>query len=152
MADRRLEQQTGLRHRPLATLADQPAAPTPESAALWTIHIARLAAQIPRLRVGRPRPGLARRDVWALRGGLVVALAACIVIAGPEALPRLLRAVSPSVPPGPAAPGTQVQAWVTPPAYTGLAPVFLHAATPAVSVPAGSRLSVNVSGDGVSQP
>jgi len=145
-ADRRLEQATGLLHRPLAALADQPAAPSPEAAALWRVHTARLLAQIPRLRVGRPRPGLARRDGWALRGALLVTLAAALVIAGPETLPRLRRAVAPTLPVAPAAPGTQVQAWITSPAYTGLPPLFLHAATPKLSVPTGSRLTVSLTG------
>ena len=145
-ADRRLELASGLRHRPLAALSDQPAAPTAEAAALWRVHVARLNAQVRRLRVGRPSPGLAARDMWALRGALVVGLGAALVVAGPEAGPRLLRAVAPGLPAGMAAPGTQVQAWVTPPSYTGLAPLFLHADTPAVQVPAGSHLTVSVTG------
>ncbi len=150
-ADRRLERATGLKHRPLATLSDRLDAPTPEASALWQVHLARLAAQIPRLRVGRPRPGLAARDGWALRGGLLVALVACFVVAGPETFPRLARAVTPVFPSGPAAPGTQVQAWVTPPAYTGLPPVLLQTAVRAVSVPAGSHLTVSLTG-GSGQP
>ncbi len=151
-ADRRLEQETGLRHRPLAALADQPAAPSAEAAALWQVHRARLLLQIPRLRVGRPRPGLAGRDGWALRGGLLVALAAALVIAGPETLPRLRRALVPGLPPAAAAPGTQVQAWITPPAYTGLPPLLLQAATPKVGVPAGSRLTVSLTGGSGGEP
>src|SRR3954454_7888572 len=52
MADRRLERASGLHHRPLATLSDQPALPTPEQQAVWRVHLARIAAQIPRLQVG----------------------------------------------------------------------------------------------------
>ncbi|MBV8916240.1 MAG: DUF4175 family protein [Acetobacteraceae bacterium] len=145
-ADRRLEIASGLRHRPLATLGDRPAGANPEQEAVWQIHLARLAAQIPRLRVGRPRPGLAGRDSWALRGGLLVALSACLVIAGPETVPRLGRAFTPTLPDGPPAPGTEVQAWLTPPAYTGLPPIILHPATPDVSAPAGSHLTASVTG------
>ena len=39
-----------------------------------------------------------------------------------------------------------MQAWITPPAYTGLAPVFLKNEGGAVSVPAASRLTVSVTG------
>lgn len=149
--DRRLERASGLRHRPLATLADRPAAPTPEAEALWRAHIARLSAQISRLRVGIPRPGLAALDRRALRGALVVALVAGLIVAGPDAGPRLLRAAVPGVPAGPPAPAPQVQAWITPPSYTGLPPVFLKAAAPDISAPAGSRLTVNVTG-GAGEP
>jgi uncharacterized protein (TIGR02302 family) len=44
-----------------------------------------------------------------------------------------------------------LQAWITPPAYTGLAPVFLRPDSGTVSVPAGARLTVSVTG-GASTP
>ena len=145
--DRRLETASGLNHRPLAVLTDRPAGqPTPESAALWQAHIARAAARIARLRVGAPRPGLAARDPRAFRGLLVVALAACLVIAGPDGPGRILRAMQPGFAPPPPASVTQIQAWITPPAYTGQAPLFLKPETPTVTVPAGAHLTVSVTG------
>ena len=143
-ADRRLELASGLRHRPLAVLQDRPALPGAE--ALWDAHVARTLAALGRLRVGLPRPGLAARDKRALRGLLVVALAACLGIAGGEAPQRLERALWPAWAPAPAPPATQLQAWITPPAYTGLAPVFLRPEGGALSVPAGAHLTVNVTG------
>ena len=145
-ADRRLERESGLRHRPLAVLRDRPALPGAE--ALWAAHVARTQAQLGRLRVGLPRPGLAARDPRALRGLLIVSLVACLVIAGNEAMPRLQRALQPSWVPPAAAPATQLQAWITPPAYTGLAPLFLASEGGPVRVPAGSQLTVNVTGGG----
>ncbi|MCW3476976.1 DUF4175 domain-containing protein [Limobrevibacterium gyesilva] len=143
-ADRRLERASGLRHRPLAVLADHPAARGAE--ALWKAHVARAQAQIGRLRVGIPRPGLAARDRRALRGGLIVALVACLVIAGEQTPARLARAVNPVFAP-PATPSTtQLQAWITPPAFTGLAPLFLNAEGGAVSVPSGSHLTISLTG------
>ena len=145
-ADRRLERASGLRHRPLAALADLPAAASDESAALWQVHLARLSAQVRRLRVGRPRPGLAAQDGRALRGAVLLGLAAAWVIAGPDAGLRLARGFWPGLPAGAAAPGTVVQAWITPPGYSGLPPVFLHPDSTTVSVPTGSHLVVNVTG------
>lgn len=152
-ADRRLERQSGLRHRPLASLGDRPAAASAEQEVLWREHVRRLAAQVKRLRVGRPRPGLAARDGWALRGLVLVGLAACLVVAGPETVPRVVRGFLPGWPSGAAGPGVQVQAWVTPPAYTGLAPVVLRAdvserGEAEARVPAGSHLTVSVTGVG----
>ncbi len=143
-ADRRLERASGLRHRPLAVLQDKPALTGAEG--LWAAHVARAVAQLGRMRVGWPRPGLAARDRWALRGLLVVVLAACLVIAGGEAPMRIARGLQPAWVPPPAPPSTQLQAWITPPAYTGLAPVFLKNEGGAVSVPAGSHLTVSVTG------
>jgi len=145
-ADRRLERASGLRHRPLAALADRPTAPSEEAAALWQVHLARLGAQVRRLRVGRPRPGLPAQDSWALRGALLLGLGAAWVMAGPDAGARLARGFLPTIPAGAAAPGTVIQAWITPPGYTGLPPVFLHPDTKVVSAPTGSHLVANVTG------
>ena len=145
-ADRRLERASGLRHRPLSALADLPAAPSDESSALWQVHLARLAAQVRRLRVGRPRPGLAARDGRALRGAMLLGLVAAWVMAGPDAGLRLARGFWPALPAGAAVPGTVVQAWFTPPGYSGLPPVFLHPDSKAVTVPTGSHLVVSVTG------
>jgi uncharacterized protein (TIGR02302 family) len=145
-ADRRLEVASGLVHRPLAVLSDQPAAVGGAAAALWQAHRARAEAQIGRLRIGRPRPGLPARDRRALRLGLVVALFAAVVIAGTDAPSRLGRGLVPSLPPAPGLPATMLQAWVTPPAYTAIPPIFLHPDHEAVSVPAGSHLTISVTG------
>lgn len=146
LADRRLERDSGLRHRPLATIGDLPAAATPEQEILWREHIARLRTQISRLRVGKPRPGLAKRDGWALRGALLVALVAALGIAGGDAPARLLRAFVPTLPTAAAGPGTEVQAWITPPAYTGLPPLVLRPETAEARVPEGSHVTVSVTG------
>jgi len=146
VADRRLERDTGLRHRPLAALADQPAVVTAEGAALWQAHLARLSTQVSRLRVAPPSPGLPGRDTRALRGGLAVALLAGLVIAGPDVASRLLRGIAPELPAEPPAPAPVTQAWITPPAYTGLPPIFLHPDQAMISVPTGSHLTVSVTG------
>ncbi len=104
-------------------------------------------ARIRRLRVGAPHPGLASRDRWALRGGLIVALMACVGIAGPDGPARLAAALSPTLPRGAPAPETELQAWIAPPSYTGLPPIFLKPDSGPVRVPAGSRLTVSVTGD-----
>lgn len=149
--DRRLERASGLAHRPLSGLSDRPAGATDEGIRVWAVHQARLRAQVRRLRVGVPRPGLAARDRYALRGLLLVGLAAALVIAGTEAPGRIVAAVAPTWPAGPAAPGTVVQAWVTPPGYTGLPPVFLQPGVTPGPIPTGARLTVSVTG-GTSEP
>ena len=149
-ADRRLEVASGLSHRPLAVLTDRPSrgrqGPDAAAVALWQAHVARAVRQVRRLRVGLPRPGLARRDPRALRAALVVALVAAFAIAGSESPSRLAQAMEPTLPREVPPPATELQAWITPPAYTRLAPVFLKAEVRAVSVPAGARLTVSVTG------
>lgn len=149
-ADRRLERASGLAHRPLGVLTDRPAQHDPMGVALWQAHLARTIRQVRRLRVGTPHPGLPRRDRYALRAALVVALIAAFGIAGEDAPSRLLAALQPTLPRLPEPPATELQAWITPPAYTHLAPVFLKPeggpGGSSVSVPAGSHLTVSVTG------
>ncbi len=145
-ADRRLEQASGLAHRPLQVLSDRPAQHDPISVMLWRAHLGRTVRQVRRLRVGAPHPGLPRRDRYALRGGLMVALVAALVIAGADAPARLAYALQPTLPRLPEPPSTELQAWITPPAYTHVAPLFLKAEGGAAAVPAGSHLTVSVTG------
>lgn len=148
VAERRLERDSGLTHRPIATLGDRPTGNDPVALALWEAHRRRAADRLAALHVSAPKPGLARRDRRALRGGLVVALVAALVVAGPEAPERIRRALVPQVTASalPTTPSVRLEAWITPPAYTGAAPIFLDATGGAVTVPTGSRLQVAVSG------
>ncbi len=148
-ADRRLEADSGLRHQPLAVLSDRPAA---GGEALWAAHVARARAQISRLRLRAPRPMLAAVDRRALRALVVVMLAVSLGVAGPDAAERLAGAMNPRFVPPPAPPAPQVQAWITPPSYTGLAPIFLKADGSDATVPGGSQLTINVTGAGPQAP
>ncbi|WP_051212227.1 TIGR02302 family protein [Rubritepida flocculans] len=150
--DRRLERASGLAHRPLAALQDAPATKDPAGLALWRAHQARMARLIERLRVGPPRPGLAARDPRALRGGLLVALAAALGVAGADAPGLLARALTPHFAAAPPAAPLRVEAWITPPAYTGAPPVFLPAQGGAATVPAGSQIQIALSGGGAAPP
>lgn len=146
-ADRRLERDTGLAHRPLAALDDRPAlGGDPAGDALWQAHLARVAAQVSRLHLARPSPGLAARDLRALRGGLVVLLAAALIVAGVDAPGRLGRAAWPGLPSGSPGAAPEVHAWATPPAYMGLPPVLLRPDVDTASLPAGSHLTISVTG------
>ena len=145
-ADRRLERQSGLIHRPLSVLTDKPATADSVGLALWQAHAARALAQIGLLPVGWPRPGLAGRDPRALRYAVLLGVLACLGIANTDAPARVYAALTPSLPVAPGPPVTELQAWITPPAYTRIAPIFLKPDGGSVSVPAGSHLTVNVSG------
>lgn len=142
-ADRRLEQDSAMRHLPLRALADRPAT---GSEALWALHLADAREKLNRLRLRGPRPVAAVADPRALRALVLLLLAVGLGVAGREAPSRLAAALSPSLAVGPMAPSTQIQAWVTPPAYTGLAPQFLQPGE-AVAVPEGSSVTANVTGN-----
>ena len=157
--DRRLERASNLAHRPLTTLTDRPAtdriAPTglagadAVAQALWQTHLARAMRQVGALRVGPPHPGLPSHDPRALRAGLIVALAAALGVAGTDAPGRLAIAFVPDFAASTHGPGLQVQAWITPPPYTRLAPSFLKPEGGAIAVPAGARLTLSVTGTAI---
>ena len=148
-ADRRLERASGLRHRPLEVLYDRPVLAGADG--LWRTHIARIRAQIGRLRVGIPRPGLAAIDRRALRVLVLMALIAALGVAGEQVPNRLARAFDTGFAPPAVASQMLLQAWITPPSHTGLAPLFLKAEGGTLSVPAGSHLTINLSG-GAARP
>ncbi len=97
-ARRRIETQSGLAHRPLAALDDKLAGGSadPSTEALWQLHRARMAEAIRRLKVGVPEPGLTRRDPYALRAALALALVLGFIDAGGDWADRIGRSLSPT--------------------------------------------------------
>ncbi len=155
-AQRRLETDAGLSHRPLTAIQDQPAAALAGAAenALWRAHIARAARAIAAARVPWPRPGLAQHDPRALRIALILAVAIGFIAAGGDAGNRLARAVSPDLSGLGGVTAATVEMWITPPEYTGLAPIFFDPEalpTEPVPVPTGSVILAQLH-DGRGQP
>ncbi len=148
----RLDRGSGIRHRPATALTDTLATQDPVAQALWLAQRERTLASIKRIRAGLPSPRLAIHDPWALRALVVVMLVAAYVAAGDE---RTLRTVAAFDWNGVLSPANiRVDAWVTPPLYTGKPPVILSAANKEAAiptngplpVPAGSTLIVRSSG------
>ncbi len=143
-ARRRLEKDNGLEHRPLRALEDNLAA---GSGVLWRLHLERMAGAARALRVRPPSPGLAKHDPYGLRAAVVLFLAVGLTAAGGEAPDRLKRALSPNLFP-PAQPPA-VEAWITPPEYTGRPRIYLankEGDDQAVAAPVGGALRVQVGG------
>lgn len=140
--DRRIEAASGLKHRPLAALADMPATGGELGEAIWQAHQARTAKLLDHAHAGWPAPFVATRDPFSLRALLLLLLATGVVVAGNDAPARLGAAFAP--PAWPFA-GPRVNVWITPPAYTGEAPALLIPGVP-VSVLIGTKLSVILDG------
>ncbi|MBO0764926.1 MAG: TIGR02302 family protein [Hyphomicrobiaceae bacterium] len=124
-AIRRVESVSGVRHRPASSYEDRLSYGTEDlrTAALWKVHRQRLAQSLARLRVGPPTPRTDRRDPFALRALLLLGVLLLTVVVGDSAADRLWSALRLS----PLAKGAEARldAWVTPPAYTGKPPVML---------------------------
>jgi len=158
---RRLEIASGMVHRPLFALRDDLAggADDPVARSLWAAHRARVRAALKSVRVGWPSPGLSAKDPFALRAALVLLLLVGVGIAGSDTAPRVVRALVPGSG-GPPVPPGALDLWITPPSYTGLAPLLPKpepdpanaagrstAGQPGeIGVPAGSALLAQVTG------
>jgi len=123
----RIECDSGLDHRPLTALEDRIAAGSgdPDSETLWQAHLLRVSEAARNLRVWLPSPGMASRDPYGLRAVAVLLLVVAGAGAIGDVLPRLERALVPRF--GVTGGGQiSLDVWITPPAYTGLAPMFLE--------------------------
>lgn len=143
----RIEASNALKHQPISAQFDRPAgSPDDFAKALWREHQARMSARLSGLAAAAPEPKTHEHDRFALRTlpalGLAVAFAWSFgsgggrisdIWTGPQAAP-------------PAPP--RIDAWVTPPRYTGKAPIFLTNAQdtgPAtVTIPENSELTVRI--------
>ncbi|KRR28683.1 TIGR02302 family protein [Bradyrhizobium retamae] len=152
----RLDRGTGIRHRPATALTDTLSTNDPIAQALWREQRERTLASIKRIRAGLPSPRLAIHDPWALRALVMVMLAAAYVAAGDERRLRIAAAFDWNGVLAPA--NVRVDAWVTPPLYTGKPPVILSAANrdaaspdsgAPLPVPGGSTLLVRSSGGNI---
>jgi uncharacterized protein (TIGR02302 family) len=152
---RRLDRASGLTHRPATAIADELAVSNkdPYSLALWHAHVERSLNAARELRFGMPEPRLARRDPYALRALVLIACIATFIAAGGERWKRVAAAFDWQGVTLPA--DFRVDAWITPPPYTGRPPVVLPGIHPGetsaqaegpLSVPVGSALIVRSTG------
>lgn len=161
-ARRRVEERSRFVHRPVETLADHHSADPndAEGQRLWAAHVERARDAVHAAKTGRFEPDVAKSDPWALRIVPALLLFIAVLFAQGDAGDRLRAMVDPRF----AAPVTEakrIDAWVTPPVYTGEPPLFLTqaqagdndtpgASTRRYSIPQNSVLTVRVTpGDGV---
>jgi len=161
----RLERDSELTHRPLSALEDSPLSDDADERTdqLWQAHQRRMMKKLGALRVRVPSPGMAYKDPWAIRMVVILVAVLAFGMGWHDAGPRLARAVMPQSK-GSISADLKLDVWVTPPTYTGLAPVFLENSdvSPLVSkqakpktsvpieIPVGSIILVQISaGDGV---
>ena len=151
---RRLDRSTGETHRPATTVADRLAANTqdPVAQALWQAHVERALMSARKFKAGWPTPRLSLRDPMAFRALVIILVVASFFAAGGERFKRVAVAFDWQ---GVVAPANfRIDAWVTPPAYTGRPPVMLLGLrpgetaqpAPAVAVPVGSQLVIRATG------
>ena len=140
-----------LRHGPASAAQDTLAvgAADPGSRTLWALHQRRAAQAVAALRVGLPRPGMTRRDPYALRAGIVVAAVASLFVAGPEWRARVAAAFDWHEPVAPG-PNFRVDGWIDPPLYTRLPPLLIamDGSDQHLRAPVNAQLIVRIAGQG----
>ncbi|MFV3129278.1 TIGR02302 family protein [Niveispirillum sp. KHB5.9] len=156
-ARRRLEQDSRLSHRPLAQLQDGIAggAGDPLAHALWRLAQERAKQQATGLRLDLPDSRLPARDPWALRVAACLLMVVGATIGWGDLGHRTAGALFPPLGMGGLLTPTRLDAWATPPDYTGQPPVFLTAKKPAgaeeteekpLFLPTGTKLVVRLDG------
>ncbi|MBS0276224.1 MAG: TIGR02302 family protein [Proteobacteria bacterium] len=150
---RRVERDSTLEHRPITEHHDVMAAGVGDAyaEALWKAHIRALLSRIGKLRVSLPSPQLAKRDPYAIRFLILLLLIGGVIVAGSDWKNRLAFALTPDAGSGTAS--ATVDAWINPPAYTGLPPIYLKPGPmngAPIRVPVNSELVVRVHRSSVS--
>ncbi|MAB14495.1 MAG: TIGR02302 family protein [Parvibaculum sp.] len=151
---RQIETASGLSHRPLSTFEDMQAGGTGDET-LWRAHRDWLSRRLSHLRIGLPAPRIAGQDPFGLRAAVVLLLLVAVWAGGRDAGPRLTSAFLPGAS---LSRDIAIEAWISPPPYTGIPPIYLTGdAAPgdetggasgktAIAVPQGSVLSLRVNG------
>lgn len=144
---RRVERDSALPHRPITERGDRLVVGAGDAFAesLWRAHIAQRLARLGRLRLALPSPDLAHKDPYMLRLAVLALVGIGVLVAGADWRHRLSLAFTLDAGGGAATAG--LDAWITPPAYTGWAPIYLRTDTKApIAVPQGSELVLRVHG------
>ena len=121
---RRLERDADIKHRPASSYEDKLGTTSrADTQLLWAVHRERLAKLVAKLKPSWPMPRTDRKDPYAVRSALVLVLIVAALAAGPNRWDRVASAFSPAARTTTAP--LRLDAWVTPPIYTGVAPIVL---------------------------
>lgn len=148
----RIEAINGLVHEPLAVQTGHMATGEhdPFAVALWREHQRRMADRLKNLQSGLPYTRVPEHDPFGIRALVSLLFVTAFAYSLSPNSGRIADAFH--IRPGDGTAVARIDAWVTPPRYTGRAPVFLTVTddreqTP-INVPQGSILSVRVIGGG----
>lgn len=159
---KRLDKFGALPHQPAQAFKDNldPSQSTNQTRALWLLFKDRLVEKIKLLRVSPPQPDTSKKDPYALRMVMMLALALGLFIEGGNIKSLISKGLT--IPPMLSTDDMRIDAWVTPPAYTAKAPILIadggkndnaeqdtgHPTT-AFEVPQNSTLTIRLNGKNV---
>ena len=122
---RRIEKTSGLGHRPASSYEDTltASAGDPTTKSIWAAHRDRLLKLLGRMEVDGPHPRTDRLDPFAFRALMALALSLLFAFTGERTYDRLAAPFR--LGPTNEQLLARLDAWVTPPLYTGKAPIML---------------------------
>ena len=143
--DHRIEQASGLKNQPLETLYDAPVNDDNNAfaKALWAEHQRRMASALHNLKTGAPETGITRIDPLALRALVVLFTVTAFAYSSGTSGGRIADLFDFSQPVNLSK--MRMDAWVTPPPYTGEAPIYLTEGNLSnAKVPEGSKVTIRL--------
>jgi len=124
--DRHLEQKSALAFQPLRAQFDELVQKDRVAEALWHAHQSRMRASLQNLKIGIPAPQMPKRDPYGLRSLVFLSFAIAFAYSFSPHAGRIGEAFHFSRSPVSALP-LRIDAWINPPEYTGMAPLYLNA-------------------------
>lgn len=143
----RIEQHSGLRHRPLATIIDRLPDNADETAQnVFLRHQARMAQEAQKTKIPLPRRNVVSSDKYYLRHAVLLIFILGLVIAKGASFDRLQQGFAPDIV-SLNGKNASFDLWIEPPEYTHKPTIFLaHAKEGLIDAPAGSMLKFRANG------
>ena len=139
-----------LGNRPITSLQDSPAinSKDPFARDLWEAHIEDMKAQAMAARAPLPAPKLAKKDPLGIRLLALTGVVAALIFApkiGVESLQATIGGEAEA-----SGPSVAIEAWATPPAYTGKPAIYLTELEEGarIDLPIGSEITLRTYGNG----
>jgi len=122
--NRHIEQQNGLSSQPLLVQFDEPVHADAAGLALWHAHRQRMRTLLRNLKIGLPTAQIPQRDPHGLRALVFLGFAVAFAYSFSPNAGRIGDAFTFHFSPV-AVQQMRIDAWINPPEYTGLAPIYL---------------------------
>ncbi|RZV34799.1 MAG: DUF4175 family protein, partial [Acidimicrobiales bacterium] len=141
---RRVEEDSGLSHRPFDAIVDTQATTDVESKA-WRTHVSQANDKVDNASKSKLRPVLAPLDKYYVRFIAPCALVLALMVGAGDNYERLRASFMPVWQPGISADTARYEAWIDPPEYTGRPPSYFKGKSD-LTAPEGSELVARISG------
>ncbi len=148
--DRRIEQASGLKNRPLDMIEDTLVNPHEKlTRALWIRQVNEYKSLLSSLRPPAPKPILSYADPYAVRFSVILLFLLAIVISGPKGYKEIFRGLWPYTL-ADVDSQDDIAIWITPPEYTGKTMFFVSSGDASdvnnekIIIPEGSTIKVRL--------